>query len=506
MLKLILILPALFTIPTIFAWKLFELAGEKGWKTLIPYYNLYIFLQILRKPMWWCALLLFPFLNIFIYFLMEVDLVKCFGKFKLYQLFLAAVFPFIYFPVISFEKDIKYSDPKETVYPKKSAIREWTDAIIFAVVAAFIIRTFIFEAYTIPTSSMEKSLLVGDFLLVSKMSYGPKTPNTPLAFPFVHHTLPWTKNTKSYLEWIQCPYYRFAGLGEVKRGDAVVFNYPAGDTVSDIFQSNVSYYQLVREYGRKRVMTDKANFGNIVARPVDKRENYIKRAIGLPGDTLEIKETVVFINGNQIDQPETVQFKYLVKTNGTAINQRILSKYDITEGMRTNMPDEYQFWISQDVADELAQLSNVKSVAKMVTAKGEGLHREIFPHDPENYPWNVDNYGPIMIPKAGQTIALNLTNLPLYERIIHAYELNDLKIENNEIYINGEKTNSYTFKMDYYWMMGDNRHNSADSRYWGFVPYDHIVGKAVFVWLSLDKNKRLFDGKIRFNKTMRFVK
>lgn len=506
MLKLMIILPVLFTIPIVFAWKLFALAGEKGWKTLIPFYNLYIFLKIIRKPLWWYLLLLFPFLNVFMLMLMEIELVKCYGKFKLWEEILAVVVPFVYFPIVSCQEGIHYFDPKITVYPKKTAIREWLDAILFAVTAALIIRTFIFEAYTIPTSSMEKSLLVGDFLIVSKMSYGPKIPNTPIAFPFVHNTLPWSKTTKSYVEWLKLPYYRFAGLGDVKRNDAVVFNYPAGDTVSDIFQSSVSYYQMIREYGRKRVYSDKTNFGNIISHPSDKRENYIKRCVGMPGDTLEIKETVLYVNGKIGEQPETVQFKYLIKTDGTAINQRTLDKFNITEGRRTNMPDEYILWISQDVADELVKIPNIKSATKIILKKGENLSDETFPHDITNFPWNVDNYGPLVVPKADQTVSLTLENLPLYERIIHAYELNDLQVKDSTIYINGEKADSYTFKMDYYWMMGDNRHNSADSRYWGFVPNDHIVGKAVFVWLSLDKEKSLFDGKIRFNKTMRFVK
>lgn len=504
MLELVIIIPLLFTIPTVFAWKLFVKAGKPGYYSLIPFFNLFVMLQIIKKPLWWLVLLIIPFLNVFVYMLMLVELVKCFGKYGLGQQFLAVIVPFVYLPVISLEKDTAYADPKSTEQPKKGPVREWADAIIFAVVAATIIRTFLFEAYTIPTSSMEKSLLVGDFLFVSKIAYGPKIPNTPIAFPFVHHTLPWSQTTKSYVEWIKLPYYRFAGLGDVERNDAVVFNYPAGDTVSDKFQSNVSYYSLIREYGRERVWSDQRNFGNIVSRPVDKRENYIKRGVGMPGDTILIKNADLYVNGEPAKTPGTVQYKYLVKTDGTMINQRLLDRYNITEGKRLSMPDEYIFWISQDVADELTALPNVKSVTKDVETADQ-WSPDVFPNS-ENYPWNIDNFGPLWIPEAGVTVKLTTENLPLYQRIIHAYEGHDLEVKNKEIFIDGELADSYTFAMDYYWMMGDNRHNSADSRIWGFVPRDHIVGKAVFVWLSLDPNKSIFSGKVRFDKSMRIVK
>ncbi len=503
MLELIIALPLLFTLPTIFAWQLFARANQKGFYTLIPFFNLYIFLKIVKKPLWWYIFLIIPFINVFVYMLMLVELVKCFGKFKLWEHFLAVVIPFVYLPLLSTQENLKYTDPDVADRPKKGPVREWADAIIFAVVAATIIRTFLVEAYTIPTSSMEKTLLVGDFLFVSKISYGPKIPNTPIAFPFVHHTLPWSQTTKSYVEWIKLPYYRFAGLGQVQRNDAVVFNYPAGDTVSDRFQSNVSYYSLVREYGRERVWNDHRNFGNIIARPVDKRENYIKRCVALPGDTVFIQATDLYINGKRSEVPGIVQFKFLVRTDGTSINQRVLDKYNITEAKRTNMPNEFVFWISQDVADELAKLPNVSTVEKIIEP-ADTWNSEVFPNS-EDYPWNIDFFGPLWIPKAGATVALNTKNLPLYERIIHAYEGNDLQVRDGKIFINGIESDSYTFKMDYYWMMGDNRHNSADSRIWGFVPMDHIVGKAVFVWLSLDPNKSLFDGKIRFSKSLRVV-
>ncbi|MDD3636216.1 MAG: signal peptidase I [Bacteroidales bacterium] len=503
MLALIIIIPLLFTIPTIFAWQLFAKAGKKPFLSLIPFYNLYVLLQIIKKPLWWYILLLIPFLNVFVYMLMLVELVKCYGKYGLGEQFLAVVVPIVYLPWISADKKLTYHDPSVTERPKKGPVREWLDAIIFAVVAATIIRTFLIEAYTIPTSSMEKSLLVGDFLFVSKISYGPKIPNTPLAFPFVHHTLPWSQTSKSYVEWIKLPFYRFAGLGDVERNDAVVFNYPAGDTVSDRFQSNVSYYSLVREYGRERVWTDKRNFGNIIARPVDKRENYIKRGVGLPGDTIRIVRSELYVNGSKADSPATLQFKHLVKTDGTMINQRVMDRYDITEGKRLSQPDEYMLWISEQVADELRNLPNVRSIEKVIESP-ETWDPEVFPNS-EEFKWNIDNFGPLWIPEKGKTVQLTTENLPLYERIITAYEGNELEVKDGSILINGSPASEYTFMMDYYWMMGDNRHNSADSRIWGFVPEDHVVGKAVFVWLSLDPNKSLFGGKIRFNKSMRIV-
>jgi signal peptidase I len=503
MLELIILLPLSFTIPTIFAWKLFEKAGRKGWETLIPFYNLYIFLQIIKKPWWWMLLLFFPFLNVFMFMLMLVELVKCFNKFSLGQQFLSVVLPFIYLPYLGMNDDEVFTDPSDRPKIKKSITREWVDAIIFAVVAATIIRTFLLEAYTIPTSSMEKSLLVGDYLFVSKITYGPKAPNTPLSFPFVHHTLPLTEDIKSYVEWIKFPYYRFAGLKNVDHNDAVVFNYPAGDTVSTRFQSNVSYYALINKYGRERVWSDSRNFGEIVVRPVDKRENYVKRCIGLPGDTLSIIGRQVFLNGEKAENPEKLQYQYNVTTDGSSINPKILDKLDITESSRGNRPGEFTFVLTNEAKTELKKLPIVKSIE--VFNDGPDIWKpEIFPYD-SAFKWNRDNFGPIYIPKKEIPINLTLTNLPIYERLITTYEGNTLNVFDGEIIINGKATTTYTPKLNYYWMMGDNRHNSADSRYWGFVPEDHVVGRAEFIWLSLDKNKGLFDGKIRWNRLFSIV-
>ncbi len=503
MLELIILIPLSFTIPTIFAWMLFEKAGRQGWETLIPYYNLYVFLKIIKKPWWWMILLFFPFLNVFMYMLMLVEIVKCFNKFSLGEQFLSVIFPFVYLPYIGFKEDEVYVNPADRPKIKKSFTREWVDAIVFAVVAATIIRTFLLEAYTIPTSSMEKSLLVGDYLFVSKITYGPKVPNTPISFPFVHHTLPGTDNIKSYVEWIKFPFYRFAGFKNIDHNDAVVFNYPAGDTVSTRFQSNMSYYSLVDQYGRERVWTDKQNFGDIVVRPVDKRENYVKRCIGLPGDTLSIANRQVYLNGEKAINPEKLQYQYMVTTSGSSINQKILNKYDITETFRGNRPGQFIFMLTNEAKQGIEKLPIVKSVE--VFNEDAGIwKREIFPYD-SAYKWNRDNFGPLYIPKKDIPINLTIENLPIYKRLIVTYEGNDLKIAVGKIIINGEETTSYTPKFNYYWMMGDNRHNSADSRYWGFVPENHIVGRAEFVWLSLDPNKSLFDGKIRWNRLFSIV-
>ncbi len=385
---------------------------------------------------------------------------------------------------------------------KQTKVVEWVDAIIFAVIAATFIRMFFIEAYTIPTSSMEKSMLVGDYLFVSKTAYGPKTPNTPLSFPFVHNTMP-IIGGKSYSEAIQRPYHRMAGFGKVKNNDVVVFHFPEGDTVA-LGMPSQSYYQLIRAYGRARVWSDKRNFGEIISRPVDKRENYIKRCVGIPGDEIKIEKGQLFVNGKAQQHFQGIQYDYIVQTNGTSINPKALDKLHISEADRGVFSSErYLFPLTDDAAAQLKTFANVESLTKTLEDPGK-WEPAIFPSD-KAYPWNVDNYGPLTIPSKGSTVQLTVDNLPLYLRIIDVYEDNDLEVNGEVIKINGEVATSYTFKMDYYWMMGDNRHNSADSRYWGFVPEDHVVGKAKFIWLSLDKDKG-FPSNIRFNRFFKGVK
>jgi signal peptidase I len=503
--NLYLILFILFTVATVAGlWGIFTKAGEAGWKILVPFYNLYIWLQIIRKPLWWYIFLLIPFINVFVILLMIVELLKCFKKYGLGEQALGVIFPFAYLPYLAFSPAEKFHEPGSVPPFKKTVVREWVDAIIFAVIAASIIRIFFFEAYTIPTSSMEKSLLVGDYLVVSKVSYGPRVPNTPLSFPFVHHTMPLSETAKSYLEWIKLPYYRFPGFAGIKNMDVVVFNYPDGDTLSAKYQSNISYYYLVRRFGRNALWNDPQNFGEIIARPVDKRENFIKRCIGIPGDSIRIVDRKVFINGVEEKNPGKRQWKYIVHTDGNPINQMNLEKLGITEPPQVFSNGDYELTLSDEAKEGLKQFSNIKSIEPEILPKGQ-WDPDIYPFD-STYRWNVDNFGPIWVPKAGVTIKINSSNIMFYKRIIGVFEENDLKIHDGKIYINGKESGTYTFKMNYYWMMGDNRHNSQDSRYWGFVPEDHVVGKASLVWLSLDPNKSLFDGKIRWSKLMHIVK
>lgn len=347
---------------------------------------------------------------------------------------------------------------------KKTKVREWTDAIIFAIVAATLIRMFFIEAYTIPTSSMEKSLLIGDFLFVSKVSYGARVPNTPLSFPFTHHSFPkFLGEGKSYLEWIKWPYRRLPGFGEIKNNDVVVFNFPMEDF-----------------------------------RPVDKRENYIKRCVGIPGDTLEVRERQLFVNGVANEEPEKRQFMYRVTTDGSPIDEKVFKRLDITE-VEQVPPPAYFMRLTNEAADLIKKMPNIVSCDLISEAPGT-YQDHIFPHN-KIFPWNVDNFGPIVVPKKGVTVPLNIKNYLLLERLITVYEGNELDVKGNTIYLNGEVATEYTFKMDYYFMMGDNRHNSADSRFWGFVPEDHIVGKAVFIWFSFDSQHR----SVRWNRLFSFI-
>ena len=408
---------------------------------------------------------------------------------------------------------------------KPSKLIEWVDALIFAVIAASLIRLFVIEAYTIPTSSMEKTLMVGDYLFVSKVSYGPKMPNTPLSFPFTHNTLPLTRDVKSYLEWVEWPYNRLDGLGEVQRNDIVVFNFPAGDTAIWEAQDQ-NYYSIMRQYAYELRKRDIQNGNKIkefdqyvtmarnyihdqyelTERPVDKRTNYVKRCVAIPGDTLKITNSQAYINGEEQEHFDHMQYDYYVKTDGSKINSVLLERMGITENDRNFISSNsvYRMPLTEENAGKIRNFSNVVSVTKYESSNTGIMNYEIFPND-SHYEWTLDNFGPLYIPEEGRTINLTIENLPLYERIITTYEGNELAVEDSTIYINGETADSYTFQMDYYFMMGDNRHNSADSRYWGFVPENHVVGKAVFIWLSIDKEGR-FLNKIRWNRMFNVIK
>ena len=398
---------------------------------------------------------------------------------------------------------------------------EWFDALIFAVVAVSLINIFLFQNYKIPTGSMEKSLLVGDHLYVSKIAFGPRIPNTPLSIPFMQHTIPGSLN-KSYSDLIQWPYKRLAGFSKVKNDDPVVFNFPAGDTVCLDMQT-VSFYYIIREevnnlkmmdqYARQPLKTEKEYYKlgrekvlkehEIVVRPVDKRDNYIKRCVAIAGDTLQIIDGIVYINGQKQKDIPGVQYMYAVQTEGRMLNSKKLQQMGIYESDISYDQGMLKVPLTAEMANELRNNKLVSHIERLRQQKGY-FNFQIFPND-EHYPWNLDQFGPLYIPKKGVTINLSMNNLPIYERIIGYYEHNDLQVKDSTIYINNQPATTYTFKMNYYWMMGDNRHNSLDSRYWGFVPEDHIVGKPQFVWLSLNKEKS-FPANIRFSRMFMKIK
>lgn len=467
---------------------------------------------------------------------MKVQWTKFIVVLALYLLFLywvkswwgLLVVPFIYDVYIT--KKIRWQWWKDAEAPVRF-VMSWVDALVFALVAVYFINLFVFQNYVIPSSSLEKSLLTGDYLFVSKVSYGPRIPQTPLTMPLTQHTLP-IINTKSYIEFPHWDYRRVKGLGNVKLNDIVVFNYPAGDTIctelpyqteyysmvygfgQQIFEQNNGgpidlntlnkqqqhdYFEQVYALGRQYVASNPVEFGSIDSRPTDRRENYVKRCVGLPGQTLQIKNRIVYLDGKPNKEPDNVQYTYYIK-------------------LKQHIPDD----LMKELGISMEDLGSLNQRGCMpltkATAKALAAHKDIVESIRINtdatvgdlYPlnavtnWTRDNYGPIWIPAKGKSINLDMNNIAVYERPIRVYENNELKIKNNQIYINGRLAKSYTFKMDYYWMMGDNRHNSADSRYWGFVPEDHIVGKPIFIWWSSDPDRKGLGG-IRWNRLFNMV-
>ncbi|MBR7135086.1 MAG: S26 family signal peptidase [Bacteroidaceae bacterium] len=461
------------------------------------------------------------------------DYIKLIIALTLYTLFLLwvkswwglLVIPFIVDNYIT--KFIPWGWWKNSKNSTFRTVMSWVDAIVFALVAVYFVNQFFFQNYVIPSSSLEKSLLVGDYLFVSKANYGPRKPHTPLSMPLMQHTTP--LGGKSYIDAIQWDYERVQGFEDIALNDIVVFNYPAGDTATtnpqliDYYAERYmigaslypnkpimdslsterqrSVYNLYYTAGKEYIEKNPHIFGQKLWRPVDRRENYVKRCVGLPGDVLQIKDKEIYLNGKHNQQPQNVQFNYWVKFKGN-IPERIRRDLNISrEDLQRNIEGRYLIPLTNETRDKLAKYS--KLVESIEPFKSNTID-EIYPLNGYTK-WTADNYGPVWIPKKGESIELTLENLPIYERPIAVYEGNTLEVKDGNIYINGKASTSYTFKMDYYWMMGDNRHNSADSRYWGFVPEDHIVGKPLFIWLSLDKDRGWFDGKIRWNRLFRSV-
>jgi signal peptidase I len=473
-------------------YKAFEKAGVKGWKALIPGYNFYVWIKLIGKPWWWLILVLIPTVGFYMLGVMIVLLSNGFGKRTFKDHVLAVLGYFLWLPYLGFSKSVKWQGmPAEE--KKRPLWKEWGEAGVFAIVAATLIRTFFFEAFVIPSSSMEGTLRIGDYLFVSKLSYGSKVPSIPLSFPFVHNTLPMAETKPSYVDWIKLPYLRFPALSDVERNDIVVFNFPEGDTVWK-GDRNQSYYGHLRDQAyRQNTTTDAirkqliAN-DNIVVHPVDKEDNYVKRCVAVAGDRMEVRNKELFINGAKAFQPKERQFSYLVKANDINTLEDAIHELDIEKE-----PDFQTREIQEIGLDHLLQLDDqefkkVQPLCSFIQAREDSVgffdvSLSVFPHS-SNFKWNRDNFGPLVIPKQGMKVNLSLDSLPLWDRIISVYEGNKLEIKNGSIYINGAVATTYTFKQDYYFMMGDNRHNSLDSRYWGYVPADHIVGKPVFVWFS----------------------
>ncbi|MCG2462447.1 signal peptidase I [Flavobacteriaceae bacterium F89] len=510
-------------------WKLYVKAGRKAWEAAVPIYNAVVLMQIINRPKWWVVLLFIPIINLLMFPVIWVETIRSFGKNTLVDTWLVILTLGLYIYYINYTQDVTYIKDRST-HPK-TVLGEWVSSIVFAVVAATLVHTYFIQPYVIPTGSLEKTLLIGDFLFVSKFNYGARVPMTTIAAPMVHDTLPLLK-IKSYLNKPQLPYLRLPGFQKIKRNDIVVFSWPA-DTVRQFF---------VREKG--------------VHKPIDKKSNYVKRCVGLPGDSLSIVDGYVHINGKKNVLPDRArpEWYHTVATKGNIRNSPALQllgtknfsgyvfripqeslKKDKAEELiikgtdldRIKEDSTYVYYtgsigdkrvadyLNATSVDSMALFNMTEQEAKLFTGKDDIVSIEkfsytrpetrVFPQSIE-HPGTPDNFGPIYIPKEGQTVALNLDVLPYYKKIIKEYEGNTLGVTGDQISINGKPTDTYTFKQDYYWMMGDNRDNSEDSRFWGYVPENHVVGKPIFIWMSIDHfTEGLSNWKVRWDRVFTTV-
>jgi len=477
-------------------WKLYSKAGRKSWEAIIPVYSAIVLMQIINRPKWWVILLFIPVINLIMFPVIWIETIRSFGEKSYINTFLVVLTLGLYIAYVNYNSDNLIHIKDRDLKPN-SILGEWVGSIAFAIIAATLVHTYVMQPFTIPTSSLEKTLLVGDFLFVSKIHYGPRVPMTTVAAPMVHDTIPiiktksylfsddFSKKNSSFLNKLQLPYLRFPGFQSIKRNDIVVFNQPA-DTLLDMnnFKPDRNYYK-----------------------PIDKKTNLVKRCVGIPGDSLEIRNGYVFINGKSLVLPKRakLQFNFFVDTKGQRISQKLLTnRYGAGEGLQyangnfaLNKKGGYILTLTDEEAKRISKNPKVKAVKKLFQFLN-GEDGDVFPRIP-SLGWNMDNFGPIYIPKKGNTVKLDKKSLPFYKRIIQEYENNDFVVFGDSILINGRYVDSYTFKQDYYWMMGDNRQNSLDARLWGYVPFDHVVGKPVLIWLSIDKNGKGIH-KIRWNR------
>ncbi|QNM85928.1 signal peptidase I [Polaribacter pectinis] len=500
-------------------WKLYVKAGRKAWEAAVPIYNANVLMSIIKRPKWWAILLFIPIVNLLMFPVIWIETIRSFGFRKKIDSFLVIATLGLYIYYINYATDAKYNTDRSL--KPQSELGEWVSSITFAIIAATLVHTYFMQPFTIPTSSLEKSLLVGDYLFVSKFHYGARVPSTVIAAPMVHDSLPFT-GTASYLKKPQLPYTRLPGLQKIKNNDIVCFNWPT-DSLATMWGDTSGKYTY---------------------KPVDKKTNYVKRCVGIAGDSLELRDGYVYINGKKNDLPyrAKLQFYYTYEAK-TPINQNTYPKF-LLDNERTRVYKiSNEYWndprvqdafkkganlskigsdslyteVAGGVSPDLASRLNMTNVATKIninlTAEevarlkkspltvsvkkiNHAADNAIFPHIESNK-WSQDNFGPIYIPKAGATVKIDSESIPYYEQIIKNYENNDLQIVGENIFINGEKADSYTFKQDYYWLMGDNRHNSLDARYWGYVPFDHVLGKPVMVWFSWDANAATFGEKIK---------